>query len=87
MENADTADIIIKGHVVKMSQTGGLKKLVPGMKSLNLKVTGEMVERTSNRRILVFSKQQGTKQDKEDFKALGYAIGQDIGRFIAAGAQ
>ena len=86
-EDADTADLIIKGHVVKMNQTIGLKKWIPGQNGIDLKVNGEMIDKKSNKRLLVFSQQKTGKQPQEDFKSLGKNIGYDIGRYIMTGVK
>ena len=81
-ENADSADLMIKGHVMKMGQTRGPKKWIPGQNAITLKVTGELIDKKTQKRVLVFSQQRMGKQPLEDFKSLGKALGYDIGHFI-----
>ena len=84
-EDADCAELIIKGHVVRMSKAGGIKKWLPGKNIINLKVVGVLLERESQDRLAVFSMQKSLNESQEDFKLLGYSLGKDIGRFIASG--
>lgn len=80
--NFNDSDLVIKGHVVKIDQTKGLKKLIPGKMEIVLKVSGELIDRKTNERLLVFSQQRTQRDPRGDFKSLGNTIGHDIGRFI-----
>ena len=81
-EDYNDAEMIIQGHVVRLDQTRGVKQYLPGKKEIILKVSGEVIDRKSKDRLMVFSQQRIGKEPSEDFKSLGGVIGHDIGRFI-----
>ncbi len=81
-DNADTADMMIKGHVVRMETPWGVEKWMPGKKKKIFGVKGKLIEREKGRTVLLFSHHRHTAQDDLSFEEMGLSVGEDVGRFI-----
>ncbi|MBN1869590.1 MAG: hypothetical protein JW847_03320 [Candidatus Omnitrophica bacterium] len=81
-ENAEGADLIIKGHVTGIQGPSKIRRwvLLKGRKSLS--VEGEMVEKQTWKTVAVFSDQILGKNDT--YNDLGYKIGMNVGEFISS---
>ena len=80
--NAESADLIIKGHVIRLSESQGLKRWIKKEKRLDLGVDAEMIDEKTGQTVLYFLRQKTAIQKSEDYKSMAYDLGQDIGQFI-----
>ena len=85
--NADTAQMIISGRVVKMSSTKGMKKWMLNKRQRSLGVEGKLIDKKTNQVIMYFSHERETSDSEESFEDIGLMIGKDIGKFILSGMQ
>jgi hypothetical protein len=86
-ENAREADLVIQGHItdIKISSKIGRWGLLKKVKRLS--VEGKMLEMNSGKTVAIFSDQTRTGDPDEDLKALGYRLGQNIGKFLLFGVK
>jgi hypothetical protein len=81
-EEAEDADLIIKGHVTEKRLPGKLRKWVLLNKNIVLAVDGKMIDRNTGQTVLVFSDKHQINLKEGNFLQLGYTIGQNIGQYI-----
>ena len=81
--NANTADLIIKGHVTKFTKPGGFKKCVLMKQSVQLGVEGQLIDEQSDNLVLLFSRSISSKKSHGSIDDAAYELGQWIGSFIA----
>jgi hypothetical protein len=83
--NSDMAQMILSGHVVRMSSTKGVKKLLLNKRQKSLGVQGKLFDKRTGQLIAYFSHEKQTSVIDESFEDIGLMIGKDIGRFILSG--
>ena len=76
---ADTADRLIQGHVVRMGTEGGW---IFWKRKKFIGVEGQLIDRTDHRVILEFSHYRETVQKDQPLDSLALLIGEVIGRFL-----
>ncbi len=81
--NAQSADLIMKGHVTRFSETGKTKKWLPTQKKVSFGIEGDIVDRETGNVILHFSHQKIAREKNEDIKSLALNVSRDVGFFIA----
>ena len=86
-ENANRVDLIIEGHITDMSAPSKLGRWVLGKKNKALSVSGKVIERKTGDTLAIFTHSKQTKNKKAQFEDLGYAMGEDIARFVLSGTQ
>ena len=79
--NADTAELILKGHFTKISNSGKIKKWM-GMKSVVLGVEGKLIDRQTGEVVAHFSVQRSVKSKGQGRGEAAYGIGQEIAQFF-----
>jgi len=84
-ENAKDADLVVKGHIVVMSEPSKFKKWTPLSNKRKLSVEGKITDIQSGETIVIFTDHEQAKAKDDGFKQLGYDIGKNIGRFILSG--
>ena len=83
--NADEADIVIKGFVREFKETSKIRKWFLRKKKISLGVEGKMIDFKTQEIICVFKDRQETTKKEEDHNSLGLVIGCGIGQFILSG--
>lgn len=78
----EAANFVLKGHIVALWESRGMKKWVAGQEKSFLGIAGQMVERTTGKTVMSFSYRETAKLKKADYKSMAYRIGQRIGEFI-----
>lgn len=86
-ENAEQADLIIKGHIISMKKTPLMKKWIRGKSMAGLAINGKMINSETGEAVVIFSDNRKVANKKETHKELGYMIGQDVGRFMHQGVK
>src|SRR3989344_230060 len=76
-ENADQAELILKGHIIKMEESKGIKKWMGGKKYLAAQ--SGISDQKTNELIANFDFSALPGDSKTDYKKLGYQIGEQIG--------
>lgn len=84
-ENSSSANLIAKGHIMKMAQSSKTRQWVLLKRKKTLKVSGKIVDVKTGEAVLIFTDYVESKEKSEEFKELGYRIGKNIGRFILSG--
>jgi len=79
---ADSADLLIKGHITSFKQPKGLRQRYLGGGQYAMTMEGKMVDQKTNQDVFYFSQHQNSKDKGTDVKELGYQIGKKIGEFI-----
>lgn len=78
----ETADLLMKGNVIELTEPGGFGKWLRFKKDLSLGIDGQIVDQKTGDTVLVFSKRKKGKPAEGGYYALGEQIGQEIGQFI-----
>ncbi len=81
-EEVDQADFIIEGRVIEIHKPSIMKRATFKNNRLKLSVQGKMLDRETDKPILVFSDTVEAKNKKETLEVLGSHIGKHIGQFI-----
>ncbi|MFA5088971.1 MAG: hypothetical protein WC552_08080 [Candidatus Omnitrophota bacterium] len=84
-QSAHTADLILNGHIVRKAERREGRKLFLGGKNRRLGVKGEVIDRKTGKVVAYFTNEKIVGGAARDYRALGQAIGQDIGRFLLSG--
>jgi len=79
---ADSADLLIKGHITSFKQPKGLRQRYFGGGQYALTMAGKMIDQKTNQDVFYFSQHLNSKDKEIDIKELGYQIGKKIGEFI-----
>lgn len=79
-QEADSADLLIKGHITDLKQPQGVKRLLFGR--YRLAMEGKMVDLKTNRDVLYFSGCKDSIEKATDLKEIGFQIGIEVGHFI-----
>jgi hypothetical protein len=82
-ENAQTAELIMKGRVVQMKESRGLKLWGQRKRSRVLEISGRIVDPATNETILVFTYGRESEDPAVTWEDLAGLIGQDISKEIA----
>ncbi len=84
-EDAKTADFILEGHVTALTAPGTLDRWVMGNRKMELSVKGKLVDQKTQQLVAVFTDHKKSQNKGEDFRQLGFKIGQDIANFLLNG--
>lgn len=87
VENSKDADLVVKGHIIAMSEPSKFKKWTPLSNKRKLSVEGKITDIQSGETVVIFTDHEQAKAKDDGFKQLGYDIGKNIGRFILSGIQ
>ncbi len=85
-DEADQADFIIEGRVIEVQKPSMMKRVTFKPNRLRLSVEGKMIDRETEKPILLFSDSVEAKNKKETLGVLGNHIGRHIGQFIVTSA-
>ncbi len=85
--NAQDADFIVNGHVVEMQSASRPIRWILKRGEISVGVEGRMIDAKTHETVLVFSHRLNTRSGEKNQKQPGYAIGQDIGRFILSASE
>lgn len=85
-DEADQADFIIEGRVIEVQKPSMMKRATFKNNRLRLAVQGKMIDRETEKLILVFSDSVEARNTKETLEVLGNNIGRHIGQFIVTSA-
>jgi len=86
-DEADKAQVVIRGHVIELKRGSNFKKWFGGQRKISLTVKGKMINERTGEAILIFTDKRDTENKDETHSHLGYLIGQGIGRFIVSQSQ
>ena len=81
-EDAQSADLVIKGRVVRLEEKTGFKMLPGKHKILSLAVEGSVIEVQGEEILAKFSQDKKGAGKGDTFENLGYRIGVEIGQFL-----
>lgn len=84
-ETASEADLVIKGHIIELSVSKKFSVLGSGNKTLTLSIDGKMVEEKTGQSLVHFTKKEMATQKTEDFMALAYTLGREMGKLVLSG--
>ena len=80
--NADTADLVMKGHVVRFAELGKKRSWIPIARSLDLSFEGKIIERETGRVVFYFARRRTSPPKFGDYKSMAYDMGKEIGQFL-----
>lgn len=80
--NASTADFILQGHVIRQKTPSRLGRWILRDRKIRMEVEGRLFNARSRETVLLFTHLREGVTAGGDAKELGYAIGEDLGRFI-----
>lgn len=83
-DNADQANFILEGHITVMDQPTRLDRWTFRGNNYALSVKGRIMDRDTEKPILVFTDSLRGETKEQDLRQLGLRIGQNIGNFIVA---
>lgn len=82
-EDAQKADFVIKGRIVQVQeQNKSIQLWQRKIRKLSLQAQATILEVESEQVMAKFSLVKEAKDQEKDFDALGYRIGEEIGRFL-----
>lgn len=81
-EDASMADFILRGHVIRYRKPSILRRWVMRDRRARLEVEGRLLNARSKETILLFAHARERAEGAGADKDLGYAIGEDLGRFL-----
>ncbi len=84
-DKADDPDFIVKGHILDVHKPAKVKKWVMRNRQISLSVQGRMIDTETGETIVVFDNTRTSQQASQTHEQLGYALGQDIARFVLDG--
>jgi hypothetical protein len=83
-DNAETAELIMKGRIIKMKESGGIKLWVlQKKKNRILEISGRIVDPLTNETLAIFNHARESRDPTVTWEDLAGLIGQDIGKEIA----
>ena len=80
--NADQANLFLKGHVVKMETKSTWGKWMTKKKYKVMAVNGKLIDQITGEDILLFHHTKEANTPAESWDDLALAVGEDIGNFI-----
>ena len=86
-EELEAAQFILEGHFVKKSESGRIRRWMPGGKTLDLGVQWEVKDRSSGGRLLVSTRELRSSRGKDGWRQLAYRLGQEIAKELRRSAQ
>ena len=81
-DNADQANLFLKGHVVKMETKSTWGKWMSKQKHKMMAVDGKLIDQITGQDILAFHHSKEASTPAESWNDLALAVGEDIGNFI-----
>lgn len=84
-EDVEKADFIIEGRVNEIKEPSMMKTLTLRSNRLKISVQGKMVDRETEKPVIVFNDTVEAKNKKDTLEDLGVIIGRHIGRLVAVG--
>lgn len=74
----NSADFILKGHVVKLTQTKSAAKWFSKPRDSEIALEGEMIEQKTGRTVFTFSDRRKVMQENPNHRNLAFQIGRDM---------
>lgn len=84
-ENSSEANLIAKGHIVKMTRLSKIRRWISFNRKKILSVSGKITDIKTGETVLIFTDHAESNVKSEEYRELGYRIGKNIGRFILSG--
>lgn len=82
---AQDADLIIEGHITKLTKPSRINRMGLGDKKISLGLEGNMVNLETGEKVLIFSDLEERDQKGNTHQDIAYAMGRSIGQVIATG--
>lgn len=79
---ADQADFLIQGHITHRRGVSGLKRWIPGSRTIELGIEAKMIDIATQQPVLIFAQRKKAAEKAGGYRELGYTLGEDLGRFI-----
>lgn len=86
-EQAQEADFIIEGHVIKLNRSSKLARLLLRRKKVSVAVKGKMRDVVTGEPVLLFKEKQDAVSPESDYRGPAVQLGEQIGRLIVDGAK
>lgn len=81
-EKADQADFLIQGHITHRRAVSGLRRWIPGSRTIELGIEAKMIDIATQQPVLIFAQRKKAAEKAGGYRGLGYTLGEDLGRFI-----
>jgi len=86
-DHSDNADLIVQGHITDMGKPSKLSQWVMFKRKIFLGVEGKIIDAQTGNVVLTFKDTTVTDTKGENYKDLGYRIGNNIGQYILSGIE
>ena len=86
-DRALEADLIVTGYVTDLGRPSRFSRWMFKKPRVSLQVEGRIIQAASQKNVAVFTDEARADLREKDHQQLGYAIGEDIGRFVVSGLE
>ncbi len=83
-EEAGQAQLVIEGHITKLTSPSRISQMGLGDKKISLGVEGDMVDLETGEKILIFNDERKADRKTSTYQDLAYGIGRSIGNALMA---